>query len=201
MLMLLVGTTFAGHDWNTGSISNQLLFEPRRLRVWLAKLLAVGLVASALAAAVLFAHWTGLSAVSSARDLRPGAARRRGGVQAGRPRHRPGRRRGAASGYALTTLLRSTVGHPRRSCSPRGSSASSSSRLGFGGSERFMPWSNFVAFVVGGYTYYVNDSSCFSGDCNPTRHIDRADSVVYFLVILAAVIAVLGRCRPSRDVP
>ena len=29
-MMLLVGTTFAGHDWNTGSMSNQLLFEPRR---------------------------------------------------------------------------------------------------------------------------------------------------------------------------
>ena len=42
--MLLLGTTFAGHDWNTGSMSNQLLFEPRRERVWLAKALAVGML-------------------------------------------------------------------------------------------------------------------------------------------------------------
>ena len=30
MLLVLVGTTFVGHDWNSGSMSNQLLFEPRR---------------------------------------------------------------------------------------------------------------------------------------------------------------------------
>ncbi len=36
-LLMLVGTTFAGADWNSGSMSNQLLFEPRRLRVWWAK--------------------------------------------------------------------------------------------------------------------------------------------------------------------
>ena len=37
LLLVLVGTTFVGHDWNSGSMSNQLLFEPRRLRVWAAK--------------------------------------------------------------------------------------------------------------------------------------------------------------------
>ena len=37
LLLVLAGTTFAGHDWNSGSMSNQLLFEPRRARVWVAK--------------------------------------------------------------------------------------------------------------------------------------------------------------------
>ena len=37
ILMMLAGTTFAGHDWASGSVSNQLLFEPRRPRVWAAK--------------------------------------------------------------------------------------------------------------------------------------------------------------------
>jgi len=49
-LAMLIGTTFVGHDWNSGSMSNQLLFEPRRRRVWLAKALAVlccGLVTGA----------------------------------------------------------------------------------------------------------------------------------------------------------
>ncbi len=40
-LLMLLGTTFAGADWNSGSMSNQLLFEPRRLRVWAAKAAAV----------------------------------------------------------------------------------------------------------------------------------------------------------------
>ena len=43
--LLLAGTTFVGHDWNTGSMSNQLLFEPRRGRIWTAKALAVTLMA------------------------------------------------------------------------------------------------------------------------------------------------------------
>ena len=47
LMMLLAGTTFVGHDWNTGSMSNQLLFEPRRTRVWTAKAIAVALLTGA----------------------------------------------------------------------------------------------------------------------------------------------------------
>lgn len=60
LTMLLVGATFAGHDWATGSISNQLLFETRRSRVWLAKGLAVGIVAGVISLAVLAAYWSGI---------------------------------------------------------------------------------------------------------------------------------------------
>ncbi len=37
LLALILGTTFAGADWASGSMSNQLLFESRRTRMWLAK--------------------------------------------------------------------------------------------------------------------------------------------------------------------
>ena len=50
-------------------MSNQLLFEPRRERVWLAKALAVGMLTGALALAVLVAYWTGIWATASIRDL------------------------------------------------------------------------------------------------------------------------------------
>lgn len=69
VLMLLIGTTFVGHDWNTGSMGNQLLFESRRVRVWLAKgvaVLGVGVVVSGL---VLFSYWGGLLALAHQRDL------------------------------------------------------------------------------------------------------------------------------------
>jgi hypothetical protein len=199
MLMLLVGTTFAGHDWNTGSISNQLLFEPRRPRVWLAKLLAVALVAGVLAAAVLVAHWAGLSAVSSARGLDQaphavGAAYKQAVLGTALVMG------AGVLGFALTTLLRSTVA-TLGVLFASGFLGIVTVAIGFGGSERFMPWSNFLAFVVGRYTYYVNDSSCFSGGCSPSRHIDRADSVFYFLVILAAVVAASLSTFRSRDLP
>ena len=62
-LLMLVGTTFAGADWNSGSMSNQLLFEPRRARIWLAK------------AAAVFAVAVDTSAVAARRLRgRPGAA-------------------------------------------------------------------------------------------------------------------------------
>lgn len=57
LIGLLVGTTFIGHDWNTGSMSNQLLFEPRRLRVWGAKALAITTVTGVVAAVGITAFW------------------------------------------------------------------------------------------------------------------------------------------------
>lgn len=47
---LLAGTTFVGAEFSSGSMSNVLLFEPRRWRVWAAKLGATALVVSAAAA-------------------------------------------------------------------------------------------------------------------------------------------------------
>jgi hypothetical protein len=198
-LMLLLGTTFAGHDWNTGSISNQLLFEPGRQRVWLAKLLAVGLVGGVLALMVLVAHWTGLNLVSSARDLdQPphalGAAYKQAAL---------GTSLVAAAGvlgYALTMLLRSTVA-TLGVLFASGFLGIVSVAVGFASSERFMPWSNFLAFVVGRYAYYVDEPSCFPPACSSERYVDRSDSVVYFVVILAVVAAASLSTFRSRDLP
>jgi len=198
MLMLLLGTTFAGHDWNTGSINNQLLFEPRRQRVWLAKLVAVGLVGGVLALVVLVAHWTGLHIVTSVRDLdQPPQA-----LAAAYKQAVLGAALVAAAGvlgYALTMLLRSTVG-TLGVLFASGFLGIVAIAVGFAGSERFMPWSNFMAFVVGRYTYFVTDS-CFASDCNPERHVDRSDAVVYFLVILAVVATASLSTFRRRDLP
>ena len=43
-LALLAGTSFLGAEFSSGSISNVLLFEPRRWRVWLAKITATGVM-------------------------------------------------------------------------------------------------------------------------------------------------------------
>ena len=204
MVTLLAGTTFAGHDWNTGSISNQLLFEPRRERVWLAKALAIGLVSGALALAVLAAFWTGLWGVASARDLpiqdhALSAAYKQavlGAIFAA----------GAALfGYALTMLLRSTVG-----------TLGLLFAVGFfcvvfvagvlgleGDTERFMPWGNFYAFAVGDYEYY-NFGPCFDGmegGCEQAGHITRSTSAIYFLIILAVTTVPSLFSFRERDLP
>lgn len=108
-LLVIVGATFAGGDWTTGSMSNQLLFVPRRTAVWAAKGLAV-LVGGLVAATVLIAgFWLVLSLVASQRgigtpedvlwDVRWTALR--GIVLAAC---------GGLGGYFVTMVLRRTVG-------------------------------------------------------------------------------------------
>ena len=72
--MIIVGATFAGADWTTGSMSNQLLFEPRRLRVWTAKAVAVVLGCAAVSAVLLVGFWLALFLVAEARNVSTSAA-------------------------------------------------------------------------------------------------------------------------------
>jgi ABC-2 type transport system permease protein len=204
MVMLLAGTTFAGHDWNTGSMSNQLLFEPRRARVWLAKAIAVGALTGAVALAVLAAYWTGMWATASIRDLpipdhAVSAAYKQAVLGAGFAMA------AAVFGYALTMLLRSTV-----------ATLGILFAVGFfcvvivagvlglgGGLERAMPWGNFYAYAVGSYHYYDYDLCGFGsdgGDCGQET-IKRGASVLYFAIIWVVVAVPSILSYRERDVP
>jgi ABC-2 type transport system permease protein len=108
ILMLLAGTTFAGHDWASGSVSNQLLFEPRRPLVWGAKATVVTALAGGFTFLVVTGYWLVLAQVARSRDLPVGDGLLLDCLQSGW--------RGAAvaggaalAGYALTMLFRSTV--------------------------------------------------------------------------------------------
>lgn len=205
MVLLLAGTTFAGHDWHTGSMSNQLLFEPRRERVWLAKALAVGLLAGSVSLAVLVAYWTGMWATASIRDLTipdhaVSAAYKQAVLGAGFATG------AAVFGYALTMLLRSTVATlgilfaVGFFCVVIVAGV-----LGLGGElERVMPWGNFSAYAVGTYEYYDYDACMFAeggGEHCGSETIKRGASVVYFSIIwvIVAVPSVLG--YRERDIP
>lgn len=59
-LVFIAGASFAGADWASGSMSNQLLVEPRRARVWTAKGLVVAAVGAVVSAVVLAAFWLGM---------------------------------------------------------------------------------------------------------------------------------------------
>jgi hypothetical protein len=180
-------------------MNNQLLFEPRRARIWGAKLAAVTLAGGGLALAVLVAYWTGLYAVASARDVPIAdhamvAAYKQAVLGtifvAG----------ATAFGYALTMLLRSTVGTLGLLFAAGFLGLVVVGALGIASAERVMPWGNFMAFTVGGYTYYDYDA-CFSAQCNGDRTLTRVDGTVYFLVILAAVGVPSQLSFLRRDVP
>lgn len=106
---IIVGTTFSGADWASGSMGNQLLFEPRRVKVWLMKGAALVIGVAAFAAVVLAAFWGLLAAFAALRaiDTPPAVVTEiwqtgaRGvGLASG----------GALGAYALTMAFRSTVG-------------------------------------------------------------------------------------------
>ncbi len=201
MLMLLAGITFAGHDWSTGSMSNQLLFEPRRARVWAAKAVAVALVAGVVSFAVLVAFWTGLWATVSIRDL----PIQDGAVAAGYKQTVLGAAFvvfTALLGYALTMLLRSTVATIGVLFAVGFLCLVMAGFLGLDGSgvERVMPWGNFYAYAVGSYRFYDYDACNFTGDC-PRQLITRLQSVVYFAVLLGAVSVPSFLAHRARDVP
>ena len=108
LVMVMIGATFAGADWSSGSMSNQTLFEPRRGRVWAAKGVAVAAGCAAAALVVLVGYWLGLLSVADARGIETsGAVQQSVSWMVGR-----GVLLAALAGlggYALTMLLRSTV--------------------------------------------------------------------------------------------
>lgn len=203
-VMLLVGTTFVGHDWNSGSMSNQLLFDPRRTRVWTTKALVVfayGVVVSGL---VLTAYWTGMHAVASARDipLDPGelsgvyTQALRGTLLAG----------GAAlGGYALTMLLRSTVATLGILFAVSIAAPLLLALLAFPGHQRLMPHNNGVAVINDGITFTdYSDPACLDGpsqDADCVTEITRRDGAVFYGALLLAVGTPSVLHFRRRDVP
>lgn len=203
-LLMLVGTTFAGHDWNTGSMSNQLLFEPRRLRVWVAKGLAVLVTGALVGAAVLSLFWAGAAVLASSRDL-PVSAGTWSDILATQARGVLAIAIGGLLGYALTMLFRSTVATLSLMF---GVSIAGSliivAILGSGATRWLLP-TNFLAFVLGGFTYY-DDSQCtytrdgtVTGNCE--RQLAALDGGVFLAVIVVVSVLLSVWSMQRRDVP
>lgn len=203
-LLMLIGTTFAGHDWNTGSMSNQLLFEPRRLRVWAAKGLAVLLTGSVVGAVVLALFWGGAALIASSRDVTaaPGLW---GDVLETQARGVLAIAVGGLLGYALTMLFRSTVA----TLSLMFGVAIAGSLLvvavlGEGATRWLLP-TNFLAFALGGFSYYDGSACSYSPDGMQSGTCERTLSAVDGGLFLAVVVVVsVGLSLWStrrRDVP
>ncbi len=104
---LLVGATFAGSDWASGSIGTQLVAEPRRGRVWIAKALAVTVSMTGVAAVLTAGFWGLLRVIALARDL-PVPSGAWSAVLATSGRGLALVAAATLGAYALTMLLRST---------------------------------------------------------------------------------------------
>lgn len=199
LLAALIGTTFAGHDWATGSMGNQLLFEPRRWRVWAAKLGAVLVGTTLMAAAALGLFWGGVWVATEVRDLTIGdhqwwwtftSALRSVVLVAG----------AGGAAYALTMLLRTTVGALGVVVGATvGSSIFFAGVLGEHG-MRWMLTNNAAAFVLGEYEYWVENEECWrTNDCTELLTGPQAGVYLGGIVLVVAVVSLLSFRR--RDVP
>jgi hypothetical protein len=208
-LLLLVGTTFAGHDWNSGSMSNQLLFEPRRGRIWTAKALAVTLVSLVFAAAVTTAYWLTMWLTMKVRDL-PILDGSLGDSLAYGLRGAAFAAAAALGGYALTMLFRSTVATIGVLFVVSIAGGLLIALLGL--SEHWQPQKNVAAIVKNGTTYFVEvPQSCFSGprsqepepnsECDQVRDLSLWDGVGYYGLALVGVGAASVVSFRRRDVP
>ncbi len=206
VLMLLAGTTYVGHDWASGSMSNQLLFEPRRLRVWAAKTVAVALLAALVAVLVLTLFWGAMIGVAASRDLAPTGQSVEDVVQHAL-RGTLMVVAGAVGGYALTTLTRSTVFTLGLLFVVAVAGGLIFGLLG-DGALRYEPATNAAAVVNGRAEYYVEvPPSCYSGqppddvDCEQTREVTVTQGVVYYGVGLTLLGAASAMSYRRRDVP
>jgi ABC-2 type transport system permease protein len=72
-LLVIAASAFAGSDWASGSIVNQVLFEPRRGRLWVAKGVAVTVASGLVALVTIGGFWLALYLVAVDRDVPHGS--------------------------------------------------------------------------------------------------------------------------------
>jgi hypothetical protein len=198
---IVVGATFVGAAWASGSLSNLLLLEPRRLRIWSAKAAAVVLGTTLAAAVVLVGFWAALGAVASARDLPVSGETWTLVAETGG--------RGLAlvaaatlGGYALTMALRHTVATLGLLFGYAVVGEGLAASLPF---EKMSQWSisnNVLAWLHDGFAVY-DRSLCadVTGPCSSTYVISLGHAALYLgaLLLLAVAASLLAFTR--RDIP
>jgi ABC-2 type transport system permease protein len=201
-IMVIIGTTFAGADWASGSMSNQLLFEPRRLKVWLAKGAAVLVGTAVVTAVIAAAFWTTLYLVAESRGIATGATVQadirttvgRGVLLAGL---------GALGAYALTMLLRHTVGTLAVLFAYAVGGTAVIAALPFTGVGRWSVGNNVMAWLQNGFEYYDPSVRCGpgGGECSQSVRMTVEQGAAYLGVVLLVVVALSAVSFRRRDVP
>lgn len=206
-LLMLVAATFVGHDWSSGSMSNQLLFEPRRLRVWAAKALALTGVAALVTVVALAIYWAALGLVAHHRHIAVpdgtwaliGRDSLRGALLAA----------GAVLGaYALTMLFRSTVATLGVMFGVSVGSTILLSLLLGDGAQRWFLSNNVSAVLFNGWDYYAGgEYTCTGPDgsgaplCNGMAHLSMAGGGAFLGAVLLVAVALSLWSFRRRDVP
>lgn len=187
-LLVVAGASFAGSDWHTGSMTAQLLAEPRRGRLWGVKALAVGLASAVACAALLALFWLSLFAVTSARDLATSD------VVVGDIAQQVLRASllAAAAGigaFALTIAFRSTIG-VLSLCFAFAMIGELLVALPFDGAARWSLGNNVYGWLEKHLEYHSPTACSRAGECGPLAHMSHLESGLYLVAVLLVVVAV-----------
>lgn len=197
---IVAGTTFAGADWHSGALSTQLLFRPRRLRLWGAKAVAVVVGVTVTAAVLTAGFWLALWGVALARDLTvSGSLTHEVLLQGARSVLLA-----AACGlgaFALTMALRSTLATLALLFTYTVAGEALWASLPLSRSSQWLLSANVQAWVLDGVRL-VDDTMCSSpGElCDPTYVLPGWHGAVYLGILLAIAVAASLLTFPRRDI-
>jgi hypothetical protein len=202
VLMIIAGTTFAGADWASGSMSNQLLFEPRRQRVWWAKAVAAFVGTGVSALVIVVGFWLALYLAAQSRGIDTGATAQeairwlagRGVLLAAVA---------GLGGFALTMLVRHTVGTLAILFAYAAGGEALLALLPIERPGRFSPANNLFAWIRDGVRVFDPSVTCTPTQqvCEQQFRLSLGHGATYLaiLLVLAMVLSLFSFAR--RDIP
>lgn len=198
-LLIIAGSTFAGADWKSGSIRNQVLFEPRRSRVWAAKAIATGIGSGVAALVLLGGFWVALLLVAADRDVAHGGdvvndivwhVVRATLLAAG----------AGIGAFALTTLFRNSTATLSLLFAYSIGGELLTYLLPVDGLARWSVTNNVFGWLETRLVF-IDSARCGDrGDCNTPVHITHLDAGLYLLVVLVIACALSWVTFRRRDI-
>lgn len=199
-LLVIAASTFAGSDWASGSIVNQLLFESRRGRMWVAKGTAVTLASGVAALVTIGGFWLAMYLVAVDRDVPHGSA-----VTSDIGWHLLRAvllAMGAALGaFALTMLFRHSVATLALLFVYSVGGELLSYLVPVDNIGRWTLGNNIYGWLATKWKYFDPSAPCARiGDCEGQQHIDHLQGGIYLLVLLGVAVVVSLVTFRRRDV-
>lgn len=204
VIVLLVGATFAGADWSSGSLSNQLLFEPRRVRLWTAKAGAVMIGGLVLAVVGIATFWALTWGLASIRDV-SGSAEEWRSVAKDTARGVGLAIAAALAGFVVTMFLRSTVGTLGTLLAVAIGGSLLIASLPVDGVQRWFLPHNVLGILQGGFPYWDSTApecvTSMDGETGCQQVLSVGEGVRFLGTLLLVGVGLSLASFRRRDVP
>jgi hypothetical protein len=199
-LMVIAGCTFAGADWASGSLTNQLLFEPRRGRLWLAKAGAVVLGTGLVTLVTVAGFWVAIGLVAGGEGLTLPSADV--GHVAWHVVRTVALGMGAGlGGFALTMIFRHTVATLALLFVYAVGGEILVNLLPFEGAGRWSVGNNTYGWLARSHSYLDSSIDCAPGErCSQLQVMTHLEAGSFLLVILVVAVALSLLSFRRRDV-